>query len=160
MIDLSEEPIAENIEICAKYYERMAKMNCILEIELGITGGEEDGVDNTEVDNASLYSQPEDIWAAYEALSKFGNGFTIAASFGNVHGVYKVCLLARASLCLLDSTRTRRAETHDFAMSTLFGHVQPSEKCQRIHVARSLYLHSRHTLSCPPTAAWQRQAFS
>jgi len=89
MIDLSEEPMEENIDLCAKYYERMAKMNCILEIELGITGGEEDGVDNTEVDNASLYSQPEDIWNAYEKLSKFGNGFTIAAAFGNVHGVYK-----------------------------------------------------------------------
>lgn len=89
MIDLSEEPIDENIEECRKYFERMAKINCLLEIELGITGGEEDGVDNTGIDNAALYSQPEDVYKAYKILGAISPMFTIAASFGNVHGVYK-----------------------------------------------------------------------
>jgi fructose-bisphosphate aldolase class II len=89
MIDLSEEPIHENIEICKKYLERMSKMGMTLEIELGVTGGEEDGVDNTGIDNAKLYTQPEDVDYAYTELSKVSPNFTIAASFGNVHGVYK-----------------------------------------------------------------------
>jgi len=89
MLDLSEEPKEENIATCAKYYERMAKIGLWLEMEIGITGGEEDGVDNTGVDNASLYTQPEDIYEVYDALHKIGNGFSIAAAFGNVHGVYK-----------------------------------------------------------------------
>jgi len=89
MIDLSEESLEENIDTCAKYLERFAKINCLLEVELGITGGEEDGVDNTDVDNASLYSQPEDIWECYKKLSAISPMFTVAASFGNVHGVYK-----------------------------------------------------------------------
>jgi len=89
MLDLSEETLEENIEICKKYLTRMSKMGMTLEIELGITGGEEDGVDNTHVDNAKLYTQPEDVAYAYEELSKISNRFTIAASFGNVHGVYK-----------------------------------------------------------------------
>jgi len=89
MLDLSEEPMQENIDLCAKYLERMAKINCMLEIELGITGGEEDGVDNTDVSNSSLYSQPEDIWLAYKTLNPISEAFTIAAAFGNVHGVYK-----------------------------------------------------------------------
>lgn len=89
MIDLSEEPIEENIEICKKYLERMSKMNMTLEIELGITGGEEDGVDNTDVDDSKLYTQPEEVAYAYEELSKVSPRFTIAAAFGNVHGVYK-----------------------------------------------------------------------
>jgi len=89
MLDLSEEPLEENIEICAKYLERMSKMGMTLEIELGVTGGEEDGVDNSNVDNALLYTQPEDVNYAYEMLSKISPNFTIAASFGNVHGVYK-----------------------------------------------------------------------
>jgi len=89
MIDLSEEPIEENIEICKQYLERMAKMGMTLEIELGITGGEEDGVDNTDVDDSKLYTQPEEIAYAYEELSKISSQFTIAAAFGNVHGVYK-----------------------------------------------------------------------
>jgi fructose-bisphosphate aldolase class II len=89
MIDLSEEPIEENIEICAHYLERMAKMGMTLEIELGVTGGEEDGVDNTGVDNSKLYTQPEEVAYAYEILSKVSHRFTIAAAFGNVHGVYK-----------------------------------------------------------------------
>ena len=89
MLDLSEEPIEENIEISKKYLERMAKMGMTLEIELGITGGEEDGVDNTDVDASKLYTQPEEVNYAYEELSKVSPNFTIAASFGNVHGVYK-----------------------------------------------------------------------
>jgi len=89
MLDLSEEPIKENIEICKKYLERMSKIGMTLEIELGITGGEEDGVDNSNVDNTLLYTQPEEVAFAYEELSKISNRFTIAAAFGNVHGVYK-----------------------------------------------------------------------
>lgn len=89
MIDLSEEPIEENIATCKAYLERMSKIDMTLEIELGVTGGEEDGVDNTQVDNALLYTQPEEVAYAYEELSKISDKFTIAASFGNVHGVYK-----------------------------------------------------------------------
>ncbi|MCB0516453.1 MAG: class II fructose-bisphosphate aldolase [Chitinophagales bacterium] len=89
MLDLSEEPLHENIEICKRYLERMSKMGMTLEIELGVTGGEEDGVDNTQVDNARLYTQPEEVAYAYEELMKVSNRFTIAAAFGNVHGVYK-----------------------------------------------------------------------
>ena len=89
MIDLSEEPIHENIELCKKYLARMSKMGMTLEIELGITGGEEDGVDNTEVDSSKLYTQPEEVAYAYEELMKVSPRFTIAAAFGNVHGVYK-----------------------------------------------------------------------
>ncbi len=89
MIDLSEETIEENIEICKGYLERMAKMDMTLEIELGITGGEEDGVDNSDVDDSKLYTQPEEVAYAYEELSKVSHRFTIAAAFGNVHGVYK-----------------------------------------------------------------------
>lgn len=89
MIDLSEESLEENIEICKRYLERMSKMDMTLEIELGITGGEEDGVDNTHVDNSKLYTQPEEVAYAYEELMKVSDQFTIAAAFGNVHGVYK-----------------------------------------------------------------------
>ncbi|TRZ41381.1 class II fructose-bisphosphate aldolase [Robertkochia solimangrovi] len=89
MIDLSEEPIEENIEICKQYLARMDKMGMTLEIELGITGGEEDGVDNSDVDDSKLYTQPEEVAYAYEELLKVSPRFTIAAAFGNVHGVYK-----------------------------------------------------------------------
>lgn len=89
MIDLSEEPIKENIEICKTYLSRMSKMGMTLEIELGITGGEEDGVDNSGVDSSKLYTQPDEVCYAYEELMKVSPNFTIAASFGNVHGVYK-----------------------------------------------------------------------
>lgn len=89
MIDLSEESLEENIEICKKYLTRMDKMGMTLEIELGITGGEEDGVDNSDVDDSKLYTQPEEVAYAYEELSKISHRFTIAAAFGNVHGVYK-----------------------------------------------------------------------
>lgn len=89
MLDLSEEPIEENIEISTAYLERMAKLGMTLEIELGVTGGEEDGVDNSDVDSSKLYTQPEEVAYAYEHLSKISSNFTIAAAFGNVHGVYK-----------------------------------------------------------------------
>ena len=89
MIDLSEESLEENIDVCKTYLERMSKMGMTLEIELGITGGEEDGVDNSDVDVSKLYTQPEEVAYAYEELKKVSDCFTIAASFGNVHGVYK-----------------------------------------------------------------------
>ena len=89
MLDLSEEPIEENIGTCVEYFKRMAKIGMTIEIELGVTGGEEDGVDNTNIDNSLLYTQPEEVAYAYEELSKVSKAFTIAASFGNVHGVYK-----------------------------------------------------------------------
>ena len=89
MIDLSEEPLKENIELCKEYLKRMSAIGMTLEIELGITGGEEDGVDNTDVDSSKLYTQPEEVAYAYEELMKVSPRFTIAAAFGNVHGVYK-----------------------------------------------------------------------
>jgi len=89
MLDLSEEPIDENLEICKTYLERMSKMGMTLEIELGITGGEEDGIDNSGIDSSKLYTQPEEVAKAYKILSSVSDRFTIAAAFGNVHGVYK-----------------------------------------------------------------------
>ena len=89
MIDLSEEPLEENISICKKYLQKMSKIGMTLEIELGITGGEEDGVDNTDIDDSKLYTQPDEVAYAYEELIKVSDKFTIAAAFGNVHGVYK-----------------------------------------------------------------------
>jgi len=89
MIDLSEEPLEENIAICKEYLARMSKMGMTLEIELGVTGGEEDGVDNTDIDVSKLYTQPEEVAYAFEELSQVSDQFTIAAAFGNVHGVYK-----------------------------------------------------------------------
>jgi len=89
MLDLSEESLEENLEISAQYFERMAKMQMTLEVEIGVTGGEEDGVDNSDVDNSKLYTQPEDVAYTYEKLKAISENFTIAAAFGNVHGVYK-----------------------------------------------------------------------
>lgn len=89
MIDLSDEPIEENIETCKKYLERMSKIGMTLEIELGVTGGEEDGVDNTDIDSSKLYTQPSEVDYAYSELMKVSDKFTVAAAFGNVHGVYK-----------------------------------------------------------------------
>ncbi len=89
MLDLSIEPIEDNVSISKKYLERMDKMGMTLEIELGVTGGEEDGVDNSDIDNSRLYTQPEEVSYAYEELKKISSRFTIAAAFGNVHGVYK-----------------------------------------------------------------------
>jgi fructose-bisphosphate aldolase class II len=89
MLDLSEESKEENISTCVHYLKRMAPINLLLEMEIGITGGEEDGVNNEGVDNAALYTQPQDIWEIYQAFSQVTDLFTIAAAFGNVHGVYK-----------------------------------------------------------------------
>lgn len=89
MLDLSEEPVKENIATSVEFFKRMEPLGMSIEIELGVTGGEEDGVDNTDVDNSKLYTQPEDVCYAYEELGKVGNLFTVAAAFGNVHGVYK-----------------------------------------------------------------------
>ena len=89
MIDLSEESLSENLETCAAYLKRMAAIDMHLEIELGVTGGEEDGVDNTDIDSSRLYTQPEEVAEAYETLRAISPNFTIAAAFGNVHGVYK-----------------------------------------------------------------------
>ncbi|AZB34743.1 MULTISPECIES: class II fructose-bisphosphate aldolase [Chryseobacterium] len=89
MLDLSEESLEENLEVSAKYFERMAKLQMTLEVEIGVTGGEEDGVDNSDVDNSKLYTQPEDVAYTYEKLKAISDNFTIAAAFGNVHGVYK-----------------------------------------------------------------------
>ena len=114
MLDLSEEPIEENIATCKVYLERMSKMGMTLEIELGVTGGEEDGVDNTHIDNALLYTQPEEVAYAYEELSKISDKFTIAASFGNVHGVYKpgnVSLTPK----ILDNSQTYIEEKYNTA---------------------------------------------
>merc|ERR1711966_395106 len=88
MLDLSEEPLEENIDICFDYLKRMSKVDLLLEMELGITGGEEDGVDNTDVDSSKLYTQPEEVWQVYQALKPISDMFTVAAAFGNVHGVY------------------------------------------------------------------------
>ncbi len=89
MLDLSEESLEENLEISSEYFERMAKMQMTLEVEIGVTGGEEDGVDNSDVDNSKLYTQPEDVAYTFEKLKSISDNFTIAAAFGNVHGVYK-----------------------------------------------------------------------
>jgi len=90
MIDLSQEDLKENVKICVKYFKEMVKLNIFLEIELGCTGGEEDGIDNTKIDSSLLYTQSKDVYYAYKHLKKIGSFFTIAASFGNVHGVYKI----------------------------------------------------------------------
>ncbi len=114
MLDLSEEPLEENIATCKAYLERMSKIGMTLEIELGVTGGEEDGVDNTHIDNALLYTQPEEVAYAYEELSKISDKFTIAASFGNVHGVYKpgnVSLTPK----ILDNSQTYIEEKYNTA---------------------------------------------
>tara|TARA_B100000989_G_scaffold291870_1_gene266964 strand:- start:321 stop:1388 length:1068 start_codon:yes stop_codon:yes gene_type:complete len=112
MIDLSEEPIEENIEICKTYLERMSKMEMTLEIELGITGGEEDGVDNSDVDFSKLYTKPEEVAYAYEELSKVSNQFIIAAAFGNVHGVYKPGNV-KLTPKILKNSQTHISEKHN-----------------------------------------------
>jgi fructose-bisphosphate aldolase class II len=89
MLDLSEEPMEENVQTCKTYLKRMSQLGMTLEIELGVTGGEEDGVDNTDIDSSHLYTQPEHVAYAYEELGQVSDRFTVAAAFGNVHGVYK-----------------------------------------------------------------------
>ena len=121
MLDLSEEPLEENIEICVEYFKKMNAFYMMLEIELGITGGEEDGVDNSDVDNSLLYTQPEEVCYAYEKLSQVGENFTIAASFGNVHGVYKPGnvqlspkILANSQKYIQEKLKTSSAKPVDF----------------------------------------------
>ncbi len=118
MLDLSEEPIEENIAICKTYLERMSKMGMTLEIELGITGGEEDGVDNSDVDESKLYTQPEEVAYAYEELLKVSPNFTIAASFGNVHGVYKPGNV-KLTPKILDNSQKYISEKYDVAANTV-----------------------------------------
>ena len=121
MLDLSEEPLEENIEICVEYFKKMNALDMMLEIELGITGGEEDGVDNSDVDNSLLYTQPEEVCYAFEKLSQVGENFTIAASFGNVHGVYKPGnvqlspkILANSQKYIQEKLKTSSAKPVDF----------------------------------------------
>ena len=118
MIDLSEEPIEDNIDICKSYLERMSKMEMTLEIELGITGGEEDGVDNSDVDVSKLYTQPEEVAYAYEELSKVSNQFTIAAAFGNVHGVYKPGNV-KLTPKILKNSQTHISDKHKLEKNTI-----------------------------------------
>ena len=121
MIDLSEEPIEENIEICKAYLKRMSKMGMTLEIELGITGGEEDGVDNTNVDSSRLYTQPEEVAYAYEELMKISPRFTIAAAFGNVHGVYRPGNVKLTPIILKNSQKYIEKSLHNTKIQlTLF----------------------------------------
>jgi fructose-bisphosphate aldolase class II len=105
MLDLSEEPIEENLGTCKDYFERMKKIGMTIEIELGVTGGEEDGVDNTDIDVSRLYTQPEEVNQAYEILSEVSNRFTVAAAFGNVHGVYKPGNVELTPKILLESQK-------------------------------------------------------
>ena len=118
MLDLSEESLQENIEICGHYLARMSKMGMTLEIELGVTGGEEDGVDNSNLDHSMLYTQPEDVAYAYEELSKISHRFTIAASFGNVHGVYKPGNV-KLTPTILDNSQKYVSEKYGIPANTL-----------------------------------------
>ena len=118
MLDLSEDSLKENIEICGQYLARMSKMGMTLEIELGVTGGEEDGVDNSNLDHSLLYTQPEDVAYAYEELSKISHRFTIAASFGNVHGVYKPGNV-KLTPTILDNSQKYVSEKYGVIANTL-----------------------------------------
>jgi len=130
MLDLSEESLEENIEISARFLERMDKMGMTLEIELGVTGGEEDGVDNTDVDVSKLYTQPEEVAYSYEKLSKVSPRFTVAASFGNVHGVYKPGNVVLSPEILKDSQKLiqERFNTGEKPVDFVFHGGSGSEK--------------------------------
>lgn len=132
MLDLSEESLEENIEISKKYLARMSKMGMTLEIELGVTGGEEDGVDNSHIDVSKLYTQPEEVAYAYEELSKISPNFTIAASFGNVHGVYKPGNVVLSPQILRDSQAyiKNKFNTADQPVSFVFHGGSGSEKAK------------------------------
>jgi len=136
MIDLSEEPLEENIALCKTYLTRMAKMNMTLEVELGITGGEEDGVDNSGVDSSKLYTQPEEVAYAYEELSKISHRFTIAAAFGNVHGVYKPGNVVLTPKILDNSQKyiQEKYNTADKPINFVF-HGGSGSELQKIHEA-------------------------
>ncbi|MEM6321228.1 MAG: class II fructose-bisphosphate aldolase [Bacteroidota bacterium] len=130
MLDLSEEPLEENIAISKAYMERMSAIGTTIEIELGVTGGEEDGVDNTDVDSARLYTQPEEVAAAYEALSAVSDRFTIAAAFGNVHGVYRPGNVELTPIILKNSQDFVKAKfnTSDNPINFVFHGGSGSEK--------------------------------
>ncbi|WP_417069996.1 class II fructose-bisphosphate aldolase [Niveibacterium terrae] len=134
MLDLSEEPLAENIEICEKYLARMSKIGMTLELELGCTGGEEDGVDNSAMDQSALYTQPEDVAFAYEHLIKISPRFTIAASFGNVHGVYKPGNV-KLTPSILDNSQKYLSKKHGVPAKTLnfVFHGGSGSTAQEIH---------------------------
>lgn len=134
MLDLSEEPLEENIEICEKYLTRMAKMGMTLELELGCTGGEEDGVDNSAMDQSALYTQPQDVAFAYERLIKISPNFTIAASFGNVHGVYKPGNV-KLTPSILDNSQKYVSEKYGVPAKTLnfVFHGGSGSTAQEIH---------------------------
>jgi len=137
MLDLSEEPLEENIEICKRYLERMSKMDMTLEIELGVTGGEEDGVDNTDIDSSRLYTQPEEVAHAYEELMKVSPRFTVAAAFGNVHGVYKpgnVELQPKILKHSQDHIRDRFSISHEKPLDFVF-HGGSGSTPEEIHEA-------------------------
>ena len=118
MLDLSEESLEENISTCVEYFKRMKTIDMMIEIELGITGGEEDGVDNSDIDNALLYTQPEEVCYAYEELKEVSPNFTIAASFGNVHGVYKPGNV-QLSPKILDNSQKYISEKHNVASKSV-----------------------------------------
>ena len=122
MIDLSDEPIKENINTCKRYLERMDKIDMTLEIELGVTGGEEDGVDNTNIDSSKLYTQPEEVAFAYEELMQISDKFTIAAAFGNVHGVYKPGNVKLTPIILDNSQKyiMKKYKTHEKPINFVF----------------------------------------
>ena len=114
MLDLSEEPIKQNLDTCIEYFTKMSKLDMMIEIELGITGGEEDGVDNSDIDNALLYTQPSEVDYAYERLNSISPNFTIAASFGNVHGVYKPGNVVLTPI-ILDNSQKFIEEKHNLS---------------------------------------------
>ena len=130
MLDLSEEPLEENIAICKEYLKRMYAIGMTLEIELGVTGGEEDGVDNTDVDTSKLYTQPEEVAYAYKELSEISDNFTIAASFGNVHGVYKPGNVELTPIILKNSQEhiEKKFKTGDNPVNFVFHGGSGSEK--------------------------------
>jgi fructose-bisphosphate aldolase class II len=130
MIDLSEESLEENVATCKAYLQRMSKMGMTLEIELGVTGGEEDGVDNTDVDSSRLYTQPEEVAYAYEELLEVSPNFTIAAAFGNVHGVYKPGNVELRPEILLNSQKyiQEKFSTDDTPVNFVFHGGSGSEK--------------------------------
>jgi len=132
MIDLSEDPIEENIAICKEYLTRMSKMDMTLEIELGITGGEEDGVDNSDIDASKLYTQPEEVAYAFEELSKISPQFTIAAAFGNVHGVYKPGNVKLTPKILKNSLPCRGLCIFGFALSLIADPANPGAAVQTL----------------------------
>jgi fructose-bisphosphate aldolase, class II len=131
MLDLSEEPDDENIAICVEYFKRMVPMKIWLEMEIGITGGEEDGVNNENVDPEKLYTSPEQVYAVYDALSKIGNMFSVAAAFGNVHGVYKVSLLMLTVLTFLEDVVRALVVAHPDEINFCFPY-QSAWKCRSL----------------------------